>query len=247
VFERPDGRTGGQLRKVTLTPGYLRHAEGSCVVAFGETRVLCAATVTAGVPSWRRGSGEGWVTAEYAMLPRSGIERTSRDAQKGGRASEIQRLVGRSLRAAIDLRALGEHTITVDCDVIEADGGTRTAAVTGGMVALAQAVDHLRTRGMVRTNPLRSSVAAISVGMVETEPLLDLCYAEDVRAEVDMNVVMTARGDFVEVQGTAEGVPYSRKDLNAMLALAGRGVKRLIRMQQDALTKAGVGTGEGWT
>jgi len=246
VFERPDRRTAGQLRKVTLTPGYLRHAEGSCVVAFGETRVLCAASVTEGVPSWRKGSGEGWITAEYAMLPRSGMERTPRSAQKGGRSSEIQRLVGRSLRAAVDLRALGEHTITVDCDVIEADGGTRTAAITGGMVALAEAIAYLRKRKLVRTNPLRSPVAAISVGMVETEPMLDLCYEEDVRAEVDMNVVMTAKGDYVEVQGTAEGVPYTRKDLNAMLALAGRGVKRLVKKQADALVKAGVWTREEW-
>jgi ribonuclease PH len=236
---RPDGRTPDQLRPVSITRGWLDHAEGSVLVEFGRTRVLCAASVTEGVPRWRRGSGLGWVTAEYAMLPRATHTRSDRESVKGrigGRTHEISRLVGRSLRAAIDLKALGENTIQIDCDVLQADGGTRTAAITGAYVALADAVAWLAERGALATkgSPLKSSVAAISVGVVDGEPRLDLSYDEDVRADVDMNVVCTGSGDFVEVQGTGEGTTFDREQLDAMLALAVKGCAELTAIQASA-------------
>jgi ribonuclease PH len=239
---RPDGRAPDALRPVRLTRGWLEHAEGSVLVEFGRTRVLCAASVTEGVPRWRKGSGLGWVTAEYAMLPRSTHTRSDRESVKGrigGRTHEISRLVGRSLRAVIDYAALGENTIVLDCDVLQADGGTRTAAVTGAYVALADAVAWLRDRGALAGEPLRGSVAAVSVGIVDSEARLDLCYEEDVRAETDMNVVCTDDGRFVEVQGTAEVAPFDRDLLNRMLDLAVSGCAQLTRIQAEALGRAG--------
>ncbi len=219
--------------------GWLDHAEGSVLVNFGNTRVLCAASVTEGVPRWRKGSGEGWVTAEYAMLPRSTNTRSDRESVKGrigGRTHEISRLVGRSLRGVIDTSALGENTIVVDCDVLQADGGTRTAAITGAYVALVEAIAWMRERGLIAsTQVLRDSVAAVSVGVIDGEPRLDLCYEEDVRAETDMNVVMTGSGAFIEVQGTAEGAPFDRKELDALLGLAEAGCAELTALQQAAL------------
>jgi len=235
---RPDGRADDALRPVRITRNWLDHAEGSVLVEFGKTRVLCAASVTEGVPRWRKGSGLGWVTAEYAMLPRSTHTRSDRESVKGrigGRTHEISRLVGRSLRAAIDYKALGENTIVIDCDVLQADGGTRTAAITGAYVALADAVSWLRERGALVNEPLVTSVAAVSVGVIEGVPRLDLCYEEDVSAETDMNVVCTGDGRFVEVQGTAEGVPFDRSELDALLDLAVRGCDELARRQQEAL------------
>ena len=213
------------------------HAEGSVLVAFGDTKVLCTASVTKGVPRWRKGSGLGWVTGEYAMLPRATTTRSDRESVKGrpgGRTQEISRLVGRSLRAAVDLSALGENTIVVDCDVLQADGGTRTAAITGGYVALVDAVEWLRAEGALAGEPLTASVAAVSVGIVGEAPLLDLNYAEDVGAETDMNVVMTGDGTFVEVQGTAEGSPFDRGLLDGMLDLAVAGCAELTRLQRAA-------------
>jgi ribonuclease PH len=236
---RPDGRADDALRPVRITRNWLDHAEGSVLVEFGKTRVLCAASVTEGVPRWRKGSGLGWVTAEYAMLPRSTHTRSDRESVKGrigGRTHEISRLVGRSLRAAIDYKALGENTIVIDCDVLQADGGTRTAAITGAYVALADAVTWLRGRGALVAEPLVTSVAAVSVGVIEGAPRLDLCYEEDVTAETDMNVVCTGDGRFVEVQGTAEGVPFDRSELDALLDLAVRGCTDLARLQQEALS-----------
>ncbi len=238
---RDDGRSPDQLREVRITRRWLDHAEGSVLVEFGRTRVLCAASVTEGVPRWRRGSGLGWVTAEYAMLPRSTHTRTDRESVRGkigGRTHEISRLVGRSLRAAIDLTALGENTIVLDCDVLQADGGTRTAAVTGAYVALADAVSFLRGRGALQGEPLSTGVAAVSVGVVDGEPVLDLHYTEDVRADTDMNVVMTGDGAFVEVQGTAEGEPFDRRLLDALLDLAAAGCADLTRLQAEALDRA---------
>ena len=235
---RPDGRADDALRPVRITRNWLDHAEGSVLVEFGKTRVLCAASVTEGVPRWRKGSGLGWVTAEYAMLPRSTHTRSDRESVKGrigGRTHEISRLVGRSLRAAIDYKALGENTIVIDCDVLQADGGTRTAAITGAYVALADAVSWLRERAALVNEPLVTSVAAVSVGVIEGVPRLDLCYEEDVSAETDMNVVCTGDGRFVEVQGTAEGVPFDRSELDALLDLAVRGCNELARRQQEAL------------
>jgi ribonuclease PH len=229
------------LRPVVLTRGWLDHAEGSVLVEFGRTRVLCAASVTVGVPRWRQGTGEGWVTAEYAMLPRATNTRSDREAVKGrlgGRTQEISRLVGRALRGCIDFKGLGENTIVLDCDVLQADGGTRTAAVTGAYVALVDAVDWLRQRGSLAGEPLRGSVAAVSVGIVDGEPRLDLEYAEDVRAETDMNVVCTGEGNFVEVQGTAEREAFDRKLLDQMLDLAVAGCAELTRLQQTALASA---------
>ena len=231
---RADGRTPDQLRPVTITRGWLDHAEGSVLVEFGRTRVLCAASFTAGVPRWRKGSGEGWVTAEYAMLPRATNTRSDRESVKGrigGRTHEICRLVGRSLRAIVDYRALGENTIVLDCDVLQADGGTRTAAITGAYVALADAVAWATGEGLVKAGakPLTGSVAAVSVGVVDGLPLLDLAYAEDVRAETDMNVVTTGDGQFVEVQGTAEGAPFDRPLLDSLLDLAVAGCARAHR------------------
>ncbi|MGH8892794.1 MAG: ribonuclease PH [Actinomycetes bacterium] len=239
-MSRMDGRTPGQLRTVSLTRSWLDHAEGSVLVEFGRTRVLCAASVTQGVPRWRKGSGLGWVTAEYAMLPRSTNTRSDRESVKGrigGRTHEISRLVGRSLRAAIDYKALGENTIVLDCDVLQADGGTRTAAITGAYVALADAVSYLRDKGALVSEPLHTSVAAVSVGIVDGLPMLDLCYEEDVRAETDMNVVMTGKGAFVEVQGTAESEPFDRALLDRMLDLAATGCAELTGIQTAALAR----------
>jgi ribonuclease PH len=237
---REDGRTADQLRPVTITRNWLDHAQGSCLIEFGKTKVLCAASASEGVPRWRKGSGLGWVTAEYAMLPQATHDRSSRESVKGrigGRTHEISRLVGRSLRAAIDYKALGENTITIDCDVLQADGGTRTAAITGAYIALADAVEHLRSKGALVGEPLIESVAAISVGIIDGVPLLDLPYVEDVRAETDMNVVMTGSGKFIEVQGTAEGAPFDKAELDALLELAGKGCADLTRMQTEALAK----------
>ncbi|RKS72766.1 ribonuclease PH [Motilibacter peucedani] len=235
---RPDGRSADDLRPVTFSRGWLAHAEGSVLVEFGRTRVLCAASVTEGVPRWRKGSGLGWVTAEYAMLPRSTNTRNDRESVKGrigGRTHEISRLVGRSLRAVVDEKALGENTIVLDCDVLQADGGTRTAAITGAYVALADAVGYLRERGALKGNPLKDSVSAVSVGIIDGEPRLDLCYDEDVKAETDMNVVMTGDGRFVEVQGTAEGAPFDKAELDALLELAAGGCTQLGVLQAEAL------------
>ncbi len=237
---RIDGRTPDQLRDVRITRGWLDHAEGSVLVEFGKTRVLCAASVTQGVPRWRKGSGLGWVTAEYAMLPRSTNTRSDRESVKGrigGRTHEISRLVGRSLRGVIDYKALGENTIVLDCDVLQADGGTRTAAITGAYVALADAVSWLRGKNALVGEPLTGSVAAVSVGIVGGVPLLDLCYEEDVTAETDMNVVMTGDGGFIEVQGTAEGAPFDRALLDQLLDLATAGCTTLTGMQQKALAE----------
>ena len=235
---RPDGRSPDQLRAVRFTRGWLDHAEGSVLVEFGSTRVLCAASVTEDVPRWRRGSGLGWVTGEYAMLPRATNTRNDRESVKGrpgGRTQEISRLVGRSLRACIDFKALGDNTIIVDCDVLQADGGTRTAAITGGYVALADAVEYLQDRGRCKGDPLLGSVAAVSVGIVDSQPRLDLCYEEDVVAQTDMNVVCTGVGGFVEIQGTAEKEPFGRDMLDRLLGLAVAGCADLTRLQQEAL------------
>jgi ribonuclease PH len=238
MSSRPDGRRPDQLREVTITRNWLDHAEGSVLVEFGSTRVLCAASVLEDVPRWRRGSGLGWITAEYAMLPRSTNTRSDRESVKGrvgGRTHEISRLIGRSLRACIDLKALGENSIMLDCDVLQADGGTRTAAITGGYVALADAVRWLEGRKRTKGNALTASVAAVSVGIIDGEPRLDLCYTEDVAAETDMNVVCTGSGEFVEVQGTAEREPFDRKLLDQLLDLAVAGCADLTRLQGNAL------------
>jgi ribonuclease PH len=236
---RPDGRTADQLRPVTITRHWQKFAEGSALVEFGETKVLCAASVQQGVPRWRKGSGLGWVTAEYAMLPRATSTRNDRESVKGrigGRTHEISRLIGRSLRAAIDLSALGENSVSIDCDVLQADGGTRTAAITGAYVALADAVTWLGAQGaLAQPKPLINTVSAVSVGVIDGEPRLDLMYEEDVRAETDMNVVVTGNGEFVEVQGTAEGVPFRRDELDALLDLAVGGCADLARLQAEAL------------
>src|SRR5664280_47781 len=237
---RHDGRAPSQLRDIVITRHWLDHAEGSVLVEFGRTRVLCAASFTEGVPRWRKGSGEGWVTAEYAMLPRATNTRGDRESVRGkigGRTHEISRLIGRSLRAVVDYKALGENTIVLDCDVLQADGGTRTAAITGAYVALADAIDWARAKKIVRgsAQPLRGSVSAVSVGVVAGGALLDLCYEEDVRAETDMNVVVTGDGRFVEVQGTAEGAPFDRTELDALLDLAVGGCASLAAAQQAAL------------
>jgi len=235
---RADGRAADELRPVTLTRHWLDHVAGSVLVEFGRTRVLCAASASVGVPRWRRDSGLGWVTAEYAMLPSSTSTRSDRESVKGrigGRTHEISRLIGRSLRAVIDYKALGENTIVVDCDVLQADGGTRTAAITGAYVALADAVADLRTKGALAGEPLKGSLAAVSVGIIDGEPRLDLPYEEDVRAETDMNVVMTGDGRFVEVQGTAEGAPFERDLLDRLLDLAAKGCSDLTAIQRRAL------------
>jgi ribonuclease PH len=238
---RPDGRAPDQLRPVTITRHWLDHAEGSVLVEFGRTRVLCAASVTEGVPRWRKGSGLGWVTAEYAMLPRATHTRNDRESVKGrigGRTHEISRLVGRSLRAAIDLGALGENSIAIDCDVLQADGGTRTAAITGAYVALAEAVGWLADRRkLAKPQALVQSVSAVSVGVIDGEPRLDLAYEEDVRADSDMNVVCTGDGGFVEVQGTAEGAVFDRATLDRLLDLAVAGCGQLARLQREALAR----------
>ncbi|MBU4215493.1 MAG: ribonuclease PH [Actinobacteria bacterium] len=235
---RADGRAADQLRPVTLTRRFLDVGEGSVLVTFGGTTVLCVASFTEGVPRWRKGSGEGWVTAEYSMLPRATSTRSDRESVRGkigGRTHEISRLVGRSLRAVVDTKALGENTIVLDCDVLRADGGTRTAAITGAYVALADALSWAKGRGIVRREVLTDSVSAISVGIIDGVPMLDLPYVEDVRADTDMNVVVTGSGRFVEVQGTAEHAPFDRTELDALLDLALVGTTELCRMQQVAL------------
>jgi ribonuclease PH len=237
---RLDGRTDDELRTIRFTRGWLDHAEGSVLVEFGATRVLCTASFTEGVPRWLKGTGTGWVTSEYAMLPRATHTRSDRESVKGklgGRTQEISRLIGRSLRAIIDTKALGENTIVLDCDVLQADGGTRTAAITGAYVALADAVEWARAKGLLRAGaePLISSVAAVSVGIIDGVPCLDLCYEEDVRAETDMNVVCTGDGNFVEVQGTAEGMPFDRALLNQLLDLAVTGCAELTVLQRNIL------------
>ncbi|MFF7213394.1 ribonuclease PH [Streptomyces sp. NPDC008238] len=241
-MSRIDGRTPEELRPVTIQRGWSKHAEGSVLVSFGDTKVLCTASVTEGVPRWRKGSGEGWVTAEYAMLPRSTNTRGDRESVRGkigGRTHEISRLIGRSLRAVIDYKALGENTVVLDCDVLQADGGTRTAAITGAYVALADAVTWMHGRKLVRAKaqPLSGTVSAVSVGIIDGVPMLDLCYEEDVRAETDMNVVCTGDGRFVEVQGTAEGQPFDRKELNNLLDLAVAGCAELDALQRAALAE----------
>ncbi|EPJ47114.1 MAG: ribonuclease PH [Osedax symbiont Rs1] len=240
VSHRPSGRELDQLREIKFTRHFTKHAEGSVLVEFGDTKVLCTATVERGVPRFLRGSGSGWVTAEYGMLPRSTNTRNGREASRGkqtGRTVEIQRLIGRSLRAALDLKKLGENTITIDCDVLQADGGTRTASITGACVALIDAISFLKKdkHGALKGDPLKCMIAAISVGIYKGEAVLDLDYAEDSDAETDMNVVMTGAGGFIEVQGTAEGAPYSKEELDKMLALADQGIKAIIAKQKAAL------------
>ena len=241
TFTRSAQRAPNQLRPVRITRNFTMHAEGSVLIEFGNTRVLCTASVEEKVPSFRKGSGAGWVTAEYCMLPRSTHTRSDREAAKGkqsGRTQEIQRLIGRSLRAVFDLQALGERTITLDCDVLQADGGTRTAAITGAYVAAQDAVAGLIAAGKLAANPIREAVAAISVGVVQGQVLLDLEYVEDSNCSTDMNVVMAGNGRFIEVQGTAEDAPYTRQELDAMLALAEQGIAQLQHMQQQALAAA---------
>ena len=238
--KRADGRTPDDLRPITIERGWSTQAEGSALISFGDTRVLCTASFTNGVPRWLTGKGKGWVTAEYAMLPRATNDRSDRESVKGrigGRTHEISRLIGRSLRAIIDTKALGENTIVIDCDVLQADGGTRTAAITGAYIALADAVEWGRAKGFIGKNAvaLIDSVAAVSVGIIDGVPMLDLAYVEDVRAETDMNVVMTGAGSYVEVQGTAEGAAFDRAELDALLGLAEKGCADLTRLQQEAL------------
>jgi ribonuclease PH len=235
---RPSQRKPDELRPIAIERGYTRHAEGSVLIAFGDTRVICTASVEEGVPAFLRGRGQGWVTAEYGMLPRSTHTRTDREAARGrqsGRTQEIQRLIGRSLRAVTDLGALGERTVKIDCDVIQADGGTRTASVTGAFVALHDAVSKLQERGVLDAPPIRDFVAAVSVGLYEGVAILDLDYAEDSRCDTDMNVVMTGAGAFVEVQGTAEGEPFSAAQMQSLVALAQRGIAQLVDRQKQAL------------
>ena len=238
MTSRADGRSHDQLREVRFSRRWLSQAEGSVLVEFGQTRVLVAASVTEGVPRWRKGSGLGWVTSEYAMLPRATNTRNDRESVRGrigGRTHEISRLIGRSMRAIIDYKALGENTIVLDCDVLQADGGTRTASITGAYVALADAVSWLRERNLLAAEPLTGSVAAVSVGLVDGVPLLDLCYSEDSAADTDMNVVMSGDGAFIEVQGTAEGAPFDRALLDQLLDLGAMGCAQLTALQQAAL------------
>ena len=239
-MSRVDGREANQLRKVIIERNWSEHAEGSALISFGSTKVLCTASFTPGVPRWKVGKGEGWVTAEYAMLPRATHDRNDRESIKGkvgGRTHEISRLIGRALRAAVDFKALGENTIVIDCDVLQADGGTRTAAITGAYVALVDAINYGIKHGHIPANNkvIIDSIAAISVGIIDGEPMLDLAYAEDVRAETDMNVVVTGKGKFVEVQGTAEAAPFDRDELNALLDLAILGTAELTQLQTAAL------------
>ena len=241
-MSRVDGRSNNQLRAIKFTRNWLNNAEGSVLVEFGNTRVLCVASFTPGVPRWLVGKGEGWVTSEYAMLPRATHTRSDRESVKGklgGRTQEISRLVGRSLRGIVDMKALGENTIVLDCDVLQADGGTRTAAITGAYVALADAIAWAKSKGHIleSTKPLTGSVAAVSVGIINGQPILDLCYEEDVNAQTDMNIVCTGDGDFIEVQGTAEGKPFDRALLNQLLDLGAAGCKQLTKLQVDALAK----------
>ena len=237
---RSDGRKSNQLRLINFERNWLSQAEGSVLISFGNTRVLCVASFTPGVPRWLVGSGKGWVTSEYSMLPRATHTRSDRESVKGklgGRTQEISRLVGRSLRSIVDMNALGENTIVLDCDVLQADGGTRTAAITGAYVALVDALNWAKEKGHIKTMPLIGSVAAVSVGIIKGEPMLDLCYEEDVSAETDMNIVCTGNGDFVEVQGTAEGKPFDRALLNQLLDLGAAGCQELSKLQQAALNK----------
>ena len=241
-MSRVDGRSNDQLRAIKFTRNWLNNAEGSVLVEFGNTRVLCVASFTPGVPRWLVGKGEGWVTSEYAMLPRATHTRSDRESVKGklgGRTQEISRLVGRSLRGIVDMKALGENTIVLDCDVLQADGGTRTAAITGAYVALADAISWAKSKGHIleSAKPLTGSVAAVSVGIINGQPILDLCYEEDVNAQTDMNIVCTGDGDFIEVQGTAEGKPFDRALLNQLLDLGAAGCKQLTKLQTDTLAK----------
>ena len=238
TLARTDGRAAGQLRPTRMTPSYTMHAEGSVLIEAGRTRVICTASVEDRVPPFLRNTGKGWVTAEYGMLPRATSTRTQREAaagKVGGRTQEIQRLIGRSLRSVTRLPELGERTVWIDCDVIQADGGTRTASITGGFVALVLALQKMRAGGMLKSLPIADHVAAISVGVVENTPLLDLAYDEDSRAEVDMNVVKTGDGRFIEVQGTAEGPPFERRALDDLLALADQGIKELVTLQRSII------------
>ncbi|WP_299734548.1 ribonuclease PH [uncultured Endozoicomonas sp.] len=235
---RPSGRTADQLRDVKITRNYTKHAEGSVLVEFGDTKVICTASVERGVPRFLKGSGKGWVTAEYGMLPRSTTERMGREASRGkqgGRTQEIQRLIGRALRAAVDMKKLGENTINIDCDVIQADGGTRTASITGACVALVDAIRHMQKKNMVKADPLLHMIAAVSVGIYKGSPVLDLDYPEDSSAETDMNVVMTDASGFIEIQGTAEAAPFSQNEMLAMMALARSGIEEIITLQKKAL------------
>lgn len=236
---RPSGRQPDQLRDIQFTRNYTKHAEGSVLVEFGDTKVLCNASVEPRVPPWMRDQGKGWITAEYGMLPRSTGSRMRREAsqgKQGGRTQEIQRLIGRALRACVDLRMLGENTITIDCDVIQADGGTRTASISGGFVALHDAIDTLLQAGMIQQNPVQQFVASVSVGIFRQQPILDLDYAEDSQADTDMNVVMTGTDKFIEVQGTAEGHCFDAQELQTMLGLAKSGIQKIIDKQKQCLT-----------
>ncbi|OGT46598.1 MAG: ribonuclease PH [Gammaproteobacteria bacterium RIFCSPHIGHO2_12_FULL_41_20] len=240
---RPSQRANDQLRHICITRHYTKHAEGSVLIEFGDTKVLCTATLTSGVPAFLKDSGRGWVTAEYGMLPRSTHERIAREANKGkqtGRTQEIQRLIARSLRAAVDMQKLGENTIIVDCDVIQADGGTRTASITGGCIALYDAIQRLKKRGKLMANPFKQFVASVSVGLYQSTAILDLDYAEDSTAETDMNVVMTEHGGFIEIQGTAERDTFKQEELDNLLTLAKSGISELIRSQKTAIEHQGV-------
>ncbi|SHG80403.1 RNAse PH [Thermosyntropha lipolytica DSM 11003] len=237
-MQRPSNRAADEMRPVRIIPGFVKYPDGSVLIEVGDTRVLCSAFVEDKVPPFLKGTGSGWVTAEYSLLPASTVTRTPREVSKGkisGRTSEIQRLIGRALRGIVDLNALGERTVWIDCDVIQADGGTRTASITGSFVALFLALQKIKEAGIIDTIPIKDYVAAVSVGLYEGVPILDLEYAEDSAAEVDMNVVMTGKGEFVEVQGTGEGRPFSREELDKMLALAAKGINELIQMQKDII------------
>ena len=233
-MKRPDGRAYNQLRKIKVTRNYMKNAEGSCLIEFGETKVICSASVEEGVPPFLKGTGKGWVTAEYGMLPRSCGSRIKRE-KTSGRTEEIQRLVGRSLRSVVDMNKLGERTVRIDCDVLQGDGGTRTASITGGFIALADAILWMKRQNLITTVPIKDFVAAISVGVFQGTAVLDLNYAEDSKAEVDMNVVMQGSGQFVEVQGTGEGGTFSQKQMQALVALAQRGIKELLSLQKKNL------------
>ncbi len=238
---RPSGREAEQLRDIKITRNFTMHAEGSVLVEFGHTKVICTASVEKNVPRWLKGTGKGWITAEYGMLPRATNERNMREANKGklsGRTQEIQRLIGRSLRAAVNLKAMGENSITIDCDVIQADGGTRTASITGGCVALVDCLHHMQRNKIIKTDPLKYMVGAVSVGLYNENALIDLDYMEDSCAETDMNVVMTEKGRFIELQGTAEGdCAFSQEDMDNMMALAHQGIEQIISVQKEALGK----------
>lgn len=233
---RTDGRKADELRKLKITRNYIKSAEGSVLIQMGDTWVICTATVENSVPPFLRGKGTGWVTAEYAMLPRSSAQRIQRERAKiGGRTHEIQRLIGRALRSVVDMKALGERSVLIDCDVVQADGGTRTASITGAYIALVDALRHVKKQGMIASVPVLDHLAAVSVGIVDGKPMLDLCYTEDSGAEVDMNLVMTGKGGIVEIQGTAEGEPFSKAELGKLLALGEKGIKHLIQKQKEIL------------